>query len=132
MLLGYFEKWEWDSWSKQFPEVSAIPAEENFIILYLLSLLQTGKSYPAIISSVFTIKHFHKIVSHRDPCNSKLVNYVLQGIKIICCHTSKKKKPFTPQQLHTLYRSLGEDNINLINLRTMLRVLSLGSLKSSI
>ena len=124
MLLGYFEKWEWDSWSKQFPEVSAIPAEENFIILYLLSLLQTGKSYPAIISSVFTIKYFHKIVS--------LVNYVLQGIKIICCHTSKKKKPFTPQQLHTLYRSLGEDNINLINLRTMLRVLSLGSLKSSI
>ena len=115
---GYFEKW--DSWRNQFSEVSAIPEEENAIILYLLSLLQTGKSYPAIRSSVFAIKYFRKIVGHHDPCNSELVNYVLEGIKRICCHTPKKKKPFTPQLLHTLYRSLGEDNMNLINLRTML------------
>ena len=39
---GYFEKW--DSWSKQPPEVSKIPAEGNFMILYLLSLLQTGNN----------------------------------------------------------------------------------------
>ena len=95
---GYFEKW--DSWSNQFQEVSAIPAEENFIILYLLSLLQTGKSYPAIRSSVFAIMYFHKIVGHQDPCNSELVNYVLEGIEKIFCHTPKKKKPFTPQLLH--------------------------------
>ena len=66
------------------------------------------------------IKYFHKIVGHHDPCNSELVNYVLESIKRICCHTPKKKKSFTPQPLHTLYRSLGEDNTNLINLRTML------------
>ena len=115
---GYFQKW--DSRSNQFPEVSIIPTEKNFITLYLLSLLQIGKSYPAIRSTVFAIKYFHKIVRHHDPCNSELVNYVLEGIKRICCHTPTKKKPFTPQLLHTLYRSLGEDNINLINLRTML------------
>ena len=65
-------------------------------------------------------KYFHKIVGHHDPYNSELVNYVLEGIIRICYHIPKKKKPFTPQLVHTLYRSLGEDNTNLINLRTML------------
>ena len=86
---GYFEKC--NSCRKQFPEVSTIPAEEIFIILYLLSLLQNGKSYPAIRSSVFAIKYFHKIVGHHGPFNSELVNYALDGIKRICCHTPKKK-----------------------------------------
>ena len=55
---------------KQFPEVSTIPAKEHCIVLYLLSLLQTGKSYAAIRSSVFTIKYFQKIAGHHDPFNS--------------------------------------------------------------
>ena len=86
---GYFEKW--DILSQQFPKVSVLPAEENFIILYLLSLLQTRKSYPAIRSSGFVIKYFHTIVEHHDRCNSKLVNYVLEGIRRIYCQTPKKK-----------------------------------------
>ena len=49
-----------------------------------------------------------------------MFNYVLEGIKRTCCHTPKKEKPFTSQLLHTSYRSLGKDNKNLINLRTML------------
>ena len=115
---GYFEKY--DSLRKKFPEVSTIPAEENFIIWYLLSLLQNQKSYQAIRISVFVIKYFRKIVGHHDPCNSELVNYVLEGIKRTCFHTPKKKKPFTPQLLHTLCRSWDEDKMNLTNLRTML------------
>ena len=66
------------------------------------------------------MKYFHKIVGHHDPCNSELINYVLKGIKRTCCHTPKNKTLFTPQLLHTLHRSLGEDNMELINLRTML------------
>ena len=60
----------------------------------LLSLLQTGKSYRAIRSSVFAIRYFHKIVGYRDPCDNELVNYILEGIKKLCCHTPKKKKIF--------------------------------------
>ena len=91
------------------------PSSKKIIILYL----QTGKSYPSIRSSVFTIKYFDKTKAHHDPWKSELVNYVLEGIKKFFCHTPKKKKPYNPQLLHT-YRSLGEDNVNLINLRTML------------
>ena len=74
-------------------------------------------------SSVFAISCFHKIVSQHDPCNSKLLNYVLEGIKIICGHTPKKEKPFTPQLLDISYCSLGKDNINLINFRTVYKIL---------
>ena len=55
---------------------------------------------------------------HHDPCNSELVNYVLEGTKRISYHTPKKEKPFTPHILHPLYRLLDKDNMNLINLRT--------------
>ena len=103
---GYFEKW--DSWRNQFSEVSAIPEEENAIILYLLSLLQNGNSYPAIRSSVFAINYFQKIVGHHDPYNGELVNYVLEGNKRICYHTPKKKKPFysatTPHVIQIIRR----------------------------
>ena len=92
-------------------------SQKTFIILYLLSLLQAGKIYPANLSSVFAIKYFHKIVTHQDPCSSKLVIYVLEGIKRICSHAPKK--PVNPQLLRTLCKSLGKDNMNLINLRTM-------------
>ena len=92
---------------------------DNHCFFFLLSLQQTRKSYPAIRSSAFAIKYCHKIVGYHDPCNSELFNYVLEGIKRICCHTPKKKIPFTRQLLHTSYRSLGENNMNLINLKTM-------------
>ena len=71
-------------------KVSLEPTEENFIILFLLSLLQAGKSYPVNKISVFVIKYFHKIVGYPDSCNSELVMYVLEGIKRICCHTPPK------------------------------------------
>ena len=83
-------------------------------------LTANQKEFPTIRSSVFAKKYCQKLVGHHDPCNSELFNYVLEGIKTTCCHTPKKKKPFTPQLLHTSYRSLGKDNKNLINLRTML------------
>ena len=97
---GWFEKW--DSWSKQFPEISTIPVDKKFIILYLLSLLQTGKSYPAIRSSNFAIKYFHKILGHHAPCNSELVNYVLEVIKKFVVIPLKRKN-LLPHSYFTHY-----------------------------
>ena len=100
--------------------MSSLPAEENHIILYLLSLLQEGKSYPVIRSSIFAIKYFHRVIGYQDPCNGDLISYILEGIKRLSCHIPKKKTPITPQQLHTLYIQLGGLNMHLLNLRTIL------------
>ena len=53
-------------------------------LYHFLSIKPTAnrEELPAIRSSVFAIKYCQKIVNHHDPCNSELVNYVLQGIKV--------------------------------------------------
>ena len=43
---SYFE--EWKTWATQFPEVNVLPADEFHIVLYLIYLLQTGKTFPVI------------------------------------------------------------------------------------
>ena len=44
--MNYFIKWQ--KWANQFPEINAMPAEEIYVILYLLSQFQNNKSYQVI------------------------------------------------------------------------------------
>ena len=115
---GCFEKWV--SWSEQFTEVSPMPSEEIHIIIYLLTLLQTGKNYPVIKSTLYAIKFFHKIIGFEEPCKTNLTTLILEGIKRICCHTTQKKDPITPEQLQKIYELLGGERMTLLNLRTLL------------
>ena len=105
---GCFEKWV--SWSEKFTEVSPMPSEEIHIIIYLLTLLQTGKNYPVIKSTLYAIKFFHKIIGFEEPCKTNLTTLILEGIKRICCHTTQKKGPITPEQLHKIFELLGGDD----------------------
>ena len=56
--MNYFIKWQ--KWTNQFPEVDATPAEEIYVILYMLSLFQNNKSYPVIRMSYYAIKYFNE------------------------------------------------------------------------
>ena len=44
--MNYFYKWQ--KWENEFPEVNTAPAEEIYVILYMLSLFQNNKSCPVI------------------------------------------------------------------------------------
>lgn len=60
----------------QFLGVSAKTAEDNFIIVLQLNMLQAFWGDLVIKRFVFAIKYFHKILGHPDPCNSELAMYV--------------------------------------------------------
>ena len=60
---SYFEKWK--IWATQFPEVNVLPADEFHIVLYMIHLLQTGKTFPVIRMSYFAINYFHSIVGYQ-------------------------------------------------------------------
>ena len=60
-------------WCDQFSEILTIPADETYIILYLLNLLQ--KQFSVIKSSLYAIKYFYKILSYNDLCASELTNF---------------------------------------------------------
>ena len=67
---SYFEKWK--IWTTQFHEVNVLPADEFHIVLYMIHLLQTGKTFPAIRMSYFAINYFHSVVEYQSPCPTSL------------------------------------------------------------
>jgi len=93
----YFNKWL--NWCSQFDEVKAFPAENRYVVLFLVSLIQLGESFSIIESVVYAIKHFHNIASQPDPTCSSLADYVLDAAKRICFRPKKKKQPITPDIL---------------------------------
>ena len=54
---SYFEYWK--IWAAQFPEVNVLPADEVHIVLYMMHLLQTGKTFPVIRMNYFAINYFY-------------------------------------------------------------------------
>ena len=115
---SYFENWK--IWATQFPEFNVLPADEFHIVLYMMYLLQTGKTFSVIRMSYFAINHFHSIVGYQNPCPSSLSYNVLEGIKRILAYPPTKKSPVTVSQLCEMYNYFGSKTISLSNLRTIL------------
>ena len=115
---SYFKKSK--IWATQFPEVNVLPADEFHIVLYMIHLLQTGKTFPVIRMSYFLLNYFHSIVGYRNPCPPSLPYNVLEGIKRILAYSATKKSPVTVLQLDEMYNYFGTKTISLSNLRTIL------------
>ena len=115
---SYFEKWK--IWATQFAEVNILPADEFHIVLYMMLLLQTGKTFPVIRMSYFVINYFHSIVEYQNPCPTSLLYNVLEGINRILAYSATKKSPVTVSQLYEMYNYFGANTISLSNLRTTL------------
>ena len=115
---SYFQKWK--IWATQLPEVNVLPADEFHIVLYMIHLLQIGKTFPAIRMSYSARNYFNSIVGYQNPCQTSLPYNVLEGIKRILAFSATKKSPATVSQLYELYNYFGTKTISLSNLRTIL------------
>ena len=117
----YFTAWE--RWAAGFQEVEAVPASDKHIALYLVSLLQQGSSCHVIDSVVYGVRWVHRIRGYPDPTQS-LSRNVLECAKRIVRPPKHPKEPLTPSMLHSIYKSIGAFNSDLLNLRkfTLLRV----------
>ena len=115
---SYFENWK--IWAAQFREVNVLPADEFHIVLYMMHLLQTGKTFPVIRMSYFATNYFHSIVGYQNPCPTSPSYKVLEGIKRILAYFPTKKSPVTVSQLYEMYNYFGSKKISLSNLRTIL------------
>ena len=54
---GCFKRWK--SWASGFSEVTYFPAQEEHVALYLISLVQSGSSYPSIQQACYSLGFFH-------------------------------------------------------------------------
>ena len=100
--------------------MSVLPAKETYMVIYLLYLFQTGKSFSTICLTYQAINYFHSIVGHPKPCNSELFLNISEGIKHTTRYTVQKKSPITIKHLYQFYSHFGSKHMPLANLRTML------------
>ena len=118
LYTRHFSKWQ--QWVSQFPNTKAIPADDTYVIAYMLNLFQKNKSFENIRNSFFAIKYFQKIIGYENVLTGGLPYLVLEGIKRTSQKISRKKLPLTTEHLHKLYKILGWKNMNLKDLRTTL------------
>ena len=85
--INYFIKWQ--KWANQFPEVNATPAEEIYVILYMLS----NKSYPVIRMWYQAIKYFDEYFTGGRELGSHFITKVLGGMKRLSGYTENLKSP---------------------------------------
>ena len=92
------------------------PYFEKWKVLYMMHLLQTGKTFPVITINYFAINYFHSIVGYQNPCPSSLPYDILEGIKQLLAYSVTKKSSVTLSQLHKMYNCFGSNKISLSNL----------------
>ena len=116
--MNYFIKWQ--KWTNQFPEVDATPAEEIYVILYMLSLFQNNKSCPVIRMSYYAIKYFNEFFTGGRELRSHFITKVLEGVKWLSGYTENPKSPLSNSDLKRAFQYLGGVEMNLTNSRLMM------------
>ena len=118
LYTRHFSKWQ--QWVSQFPNTKAIPADDTYVIAYMLNLFQKNKSYENIRISFFAIKYFQKITGYEKILTGGLPFLVLERIKRTSQKISRKKLPLTTEHLHKQYKNFGGKNMNLKDSKTTL------------
>ena len=110
-----------------------MPAEEIYVILYMLSLFQNNKSYPVIRMSYYAIKYFNEFFTGGRELGSHFITKVLEEIKRLSGYTENPKSLLSSSDLKRAFQYLGGVEMNLTNSRfKMTLVLSfLGFLRFS-
>ena len=116
--MNYFIKWQKST--NQFPEVDATPAEEIYVILYMISLFQNNKSYPVIRMSYYAIKYFNDFFTGGRELRSHFITKVLEGVKRLSGYTENPKSPLSNSDLKRAFQYLGGVEMNLTNSRLMM------------
>ena len=109
------------SWARDFLELSYLPASNKSIALYILSLIQSGKSFTVIRSAIAAIARFHKMCGLVDYTKSEMVTIVLDGAKRLASEPIRKKEPITSEILAQFREYFVRPNgsMNLLDLRNL-------------
>ena len=85
----------------------------------LISLVQSGYSFPTINSAFYSVKFFHNSCDVPNPCNSSFVKAILEGCKRVSADfvSSKMRLPICPEYLHALVLRFAGVNASLPDMR---------------
>ena len=102
--------------------LTAQPAQSIIVAMYLVNLLDQGKSYQVISSAFNAIKWVHRLNDQPDPTDSNIVQNLLETAKRIRSTPTSKKDVVDTEMLKTLC-ALYENSTDVLELRDLSMIL---------
>ncbi|XP_038044896.1 uncharacterized protein LOC119742129 isoform X1 [Patiria miniata] len=123
----------WQQWCK-VEKINPLPANANDVCRYFIHLFNIGAPFSRIESVFYGLKWRHDCFADckENPCDSKFLHNVLQGLKRRLAKPVEKKEPITPEILKAVIDKYAVLNSLLdIRLCTMLLISYAGFLRHS-
>ena len=98
----------YERWAADIEELSVYPANDLAVTIYLLSMIQMGRSISVLNQFVFATSWIHGIGGYPNPTHSILVKTVLEGAKRKLSSPTTRNEPITPSILRKLKRSFSD------------------------
>ena len=108
-----------EKWATPLEELSVFPSNDLAVSIYVLSLIQLGKSNSVIDQFLCATTWLHRTAGYQPPTTSNLVRTVREGARRRLATPVNQKEPITPEILNELYDSLLDKRkkLNLYNHR---------------
>ena len=88
--------------------LSSLPASTATVAIYLNSLVQRSVPVSVLYSNYYSIKWYHDLNLHSNPCDDKLISMFLEGGKRTLSKPIIKKDPITPDILNKIIDTYGK------------------------
>ena len=95
--IGAYKRFE--QWASTLPEIAMFPTDDMGVTIYVLALVQQGKSIAVIQQFLFSTAWIHSVAGHRNPTNNNMVRTVLEGARRLISTATRRKEPITPDIL---------------------------------
>ena len=105
----------WKQWTKNYSEVSALPANPKHIVLYMLFLARSASTVSVINLALCSIAWSHKLAGLPSPTEDILVVETLNGLKRKLAKPALQKEPFSLNDIEKIINCV--DNYSLKDFR---------------
>jgi integrase len=96
-----FQKWK--EWTLSHSKVRILPANPQFVALYLIDLANSAASFSVVKAAVCGIAWAHKLSGLDSPSDNELVAETLAGLKVRLAKPRLRKEPFSVALLNQLF-----------------------------
>ena len=124
VYLSAYNRFE--KWATGYEELSVYPSNKLAISIYLLSLIQGGKSISVIRQFIYAASWIHRMGGYKNPTSNFMVKSILEGAKRILATPTQRKAPMTPNIMRRIRTHLkgGNRKLDLPGRRLMAFILT--------
>ena len=117
--IGSYHRFE--LWASDIEELSVFPSNELALTIYILSLIQSGKSISTIQQFIFAASWLHSTGGYDNPTKGAMIRTVLEGAKRSLTKPPSRKEPITSKMLYKIQNSLmsNQHGMSLKDKRTL-------------